>query len=83
MNTPQVTALPGMTPLGLPEDPQERFIAYTLEFYGVNGIYKYDFTREEVIRAIEMYKDLEDTQFLGDTADREFVRDIVFHNRGE
>jgi hypothetical protein len=81
--TPQVTALPGMTPLGLPEDPQERFIAYTLEFYGVNGIYKYDFTREEVIRAIEMYKDLEDTQFLGDTADREFVRDIVFHNRGE
>jgi hypothetical protein len=72
-----------MTPLGLPEDPQERFIAYTLEFYGVNGIYKYDFTREEVIRAIEMYKDLEDTQFLGDTADREFVRDIVFHNRGE
>lgn len=81
--TPQVTALPGMTPLGLPEDPTERFIAYTLEFYGVNGIYKYDFTREEVIRAIEMYKDLEDTQFLGDTADREFVRDIVFHNRGE
>jgi hypothetical protein len=81
--TPQVTALPGMTPLGLPEDPQERFIAYTLEFYGVNGIYKYDFTREEVIKAIEMYKDLEDTQFLGDTADREFVRDIVFHNRGE
>jgi hypothetical protein len=81
--TPQVQALPGMTPLGLPEDPQERFIAYTLEFYGVNGIYKYDFTREEVIEAIEMYKDLEDTQFLGDTADREFVRDIVFHNRGE
>ena len=81
--TPQVTALPGMTPLGLPEDPTERFIAYTLEFYGVNGIYKYDFTREEVIKAIEMYKDLEDTQFLGDTADREFVRDIVFHNRGE
>jgi hypothetical protein len=81
--TPQVTALPGMTPLGLPEDPQERFIAYTLEFYGCDGIYKYDFTREEVIKAIEMYKDLEDTQFLGDTADREFVRDIVFHNRGE
>lgn len=81
--TPQVTALPGMTPLGLPEDPTERFIAYTLEFYGVDGIYKYDFTREEVIKAIEMYKDLEDTDFLGDTADREFVRDIVFHNRGE
>jgi hypothetical protein len=81
--TPQVTALPGMTPLGLPEDPTERFIAYTLEFYGVDGIYKYDFTREEVVKAIEMYKDLEDTDFLGDTADREFVRDIVFHNRGE
>ena len=81
--TPQVTALPGMTPLGLPEDPQERFIAYTLEFYGVNGIYKYDFTREQVVKAIEIYKDLEDTQFLGDTADREFVRDIVFHLRGE
>jgi hypothetical protein len=81
--TPQVQALPGMTPLGLPEDPTERFIAYTLEFYGVDGIYKYDFTREEVIKAIEMYKDLEDTDFLGDTADREFVRDIVFHNRGE
>jgi len=81
--TPQVTALPGMTPLGLPEDPSERFIAYTLEFYVVDGIYKYDFTREEVIKAIEMYKDLEDTDFLGDTADREFVRDIVFHNRGE
>jgi hypothetical protein len=83
MKTPQVSALPGMTPLGLPEDPTERFIAYTLEFYGDNGIYDYGFTREEVVKAIAMYKDLEDTQFLGDTADREFVRDIVFHNRGE
>ena len=81
--TPQVTALPGMTPLGLPEDPTSRFIAYTLEFYGKSGIYDYGFTRTEVIRAIKEYKELEDTQFLGDTADREFVRDIVFRNRGE
>ena len=81
--TPQVTALPGMTPLGLPQDPTERFIAYTLEFYSVNGIYDYGFTREEVVQAIAQYKDLADTQFLGDTADREFVRDIVFELRGE
>lgn len=81
--TPQVTALAGMTPLGLPEDPTERFIAYTLEFYGKSGIYDYGFTRAEVIRAINEYKVQEDTQFLGDTADREFVRDIVFRNRGE
>jgi len=81
--TPQVTALPGMTPLGLPQDPTERFIAYTLEFYGDKGIYDYGFTREEVVKAIAQYKALEDTQFLGDTADREFVRDIVFELRGE
>jgi len=81
--TPQVTALPGMTPLGLPQDPTERFIAYTLEFYGDKGIYDYGFTREEVVKAIAQYKALKDTQFLGDTADREFVRDIVFELRGE
>jgi len=81
--TPQIAALPGMTPLGLPEDPTERFIAYTLEFYGPAGIFDYGFTREEVILATAQYKALEDTQFLGDTADREFVRDLVFQNRGE
>lgn len=79
--TPQVTALPGMTPLGI--DPLNRFVEYCLEFYGDKGIYDYGFTQEEILAATRIYCDKEDTEFYGDTADREFVRDIVFELRSK
>jgi hypothetical protein len=79
--TPQVQAIPGMTPLGI--NPLPRFVEYCLEFYGDKGIYDYGFTAEEIVRATKIYCDREDTCFYGDTADREFVRDIVFELRGE
>jgi len=81
--TPQVSAIPGVTPLGIPDQQLQHFVNYCLEFYGVNGIYDYGFTAEEIVSATREYCSLEDTKFYGDTADREFVRDIVFKNRGE
>ena len=79
--TPQVPALDGVTPLGT--DPLASFVTYCLEFYGENGIYDYGFTEAEIRQATRIYCARPDTQFYGDTADREFVRDIVFEIRGE
>lgn len=79
--TPQIPALDGVTPLGI--DPLASFVSYCLEFYGDNGIYNYGFTEQEIRKATAIYCAKEDTQFYGDTADREFVRDIVFELRGE
>jgi hypothetical protein len=81
--TPQVPAIPGMTPLGIPDQQVTAFVDYCLEFYGDNGIYVYNFTAEEILEALREYVALEDTKFYGDSADREFVRDIVFERRAK
>jgi hypothetical protein len=79
--TPQVPPIDGVTPLGI--DPLAHFVTYCLEFYGANGIYDYGFTEAEIQEATRIYCLREDTKFYGDSADREFVRDIVFEIREE
>ena len=78
MITPQLTALPGMTPMGFPDN----FTNYMLEFYGPNGIYDYGFTHEQINLATQLYKtrlsvNYPGQEFEGDSVDRERVRDII------
>jgi len=53
------------------------FIDYVLSFYGVGGIYDYNFNIEEVKKAIRIHLLDGETPFEGDSVDREMVRDIV------
>ena len=58
------------------------FTQYMLDFYGPNGIYDYGFTPEQINLATQLYKcRMEDefgqTEFEGDSVDRERVRDII------
>ncbi len=80
MITPQVEALPGMTPLGF--DYPGNFTNYMLEFYGADGIYDYGFTSEQINLATQLYKtrlsiNYPGQEFEGDSVDRERVRDII------
>ena len=63
------------------------FINYFLQFYGFGGCYSYFFgdgiEREEVERALRVRKMFISPKFEGDTIDREIVRDICLHMRGE
>ena len=58
------------------------FTQYMLDFYGPKGIYDYGFTPEQINLATQLYKcRMEDqfgqTEFEGDSVDRERVRDII------
>ena len=58
------------------------FTQYMLDFYGPNGIYNLGFTAEQINLATQLYKcRMEDeygqTEFEGDSVDRERVRDII------
>ena len=58
------------------------FTQYMLDFYGPKGIYDYGFTAEQINLATQLYKcRMEDefgqTEFEGDSVDRERVRDII------
>lgn len=59
-----------------------QFINYVLSFYSHGEIYDMGMTKEEALIALgirlERYKDIE---FVGDTLDREKVRDIVIELR--
>jgi hypothetical protein len=57
----------------------EQFYRYCLDFYGAGGIYDYGFTRQLVETATQIYRSRlsPGREFLGDTIDRERVRDIV------
>jgi hypothetical protein len=59
----------------------KKFINYVLAFYGPGGVYPYHFTREEVINAIFVHLDKTSTEFIGDSIDRERVRDYVLESR--
>ena len=58
------------------------FIDYALSFYGVGGLYDIGATRDEVLIAtgIRIERDKE-VDFVGDTVDREKVRDIIIEMR--
>jgi hypothetical protein len=53
------------------------FVDYVLSFYGVGGLYDYKFTKEEVETATLMHFEKVKSDFVGDSFDREYVRDIV------
>jgi hypothetical protein len=58
------------------------FIDYVLAFYGKGGIYDFGASREMVLEAtikrIEMHPL---TPFVGDSLDREWVRDIMIEEK--
>ena len=58
------------------------FTQYMLDFYGPRGIYNLGFTAEQINLATQLYKcRMEDefgqTEFEGDSVDRERIRDII------
>jgi hypothetical protein len=62
------------------------FTEYMLDFYGVNGVYPMGFTATQVRLATQLYKcRLPDgaLDFVGDSIDRERVRDIILQAREE
>jgi hypothetical protein len=61
------------------------FTEYMLDFYGPKGIYPHDFTATQISLATQLYKCRlpEGQEFLGDSLDRENVRDIILEARAE
>ena len=59
------------------------FTQYMLDFYGPNGIYPLGFTSTQISLATQLYKCRlpEGQEFLGDSIDRERVRDIILSAR--
>mgnify|MGYP000329422215 CR=1 FL=1 len=57
---------------------EQEFVNYVLSFYGLGGIYGgWNFKEREVKKAIRIHKRNEKVEFIGDSVDREMVRDIV------
>lgn len=59
------------------------FTQYMLDFYGPNGLYPEGFTSTQIGLATQLYKCRlpEGQEFLGDSIDRERVRDIILAAR--
>ena len=60
--------------------PQQEFIDYVFDFYGQDGIYDMQATKEQIATATNIrLKSLKYVKlpFDGDTIDRELVRDIL------
>ena len=59
------------------------FIQYMLDFYGPNGTYPQGFTATQISLATQLYKCrmTAGQEFLGDSHDREQVRDIILEAR--
>jgi hypothetical protein len=62
------------------------FTKYMLDFYGPNGIYPMGFTATQIGFATQMYKCRLPNgalDFIGDSIDRENVRDIILQAQEE
>jgi hypothetical protein len=59
------------------------FTEYMLDFYGPKGIYPHGFTALQISLATQLYKCRlpQGQEFLGDSIDREGVRDIILTAR--
>jgi hypothetical protein len=60
------------------------FTNYVMSFYGDKGLYPFSFTEIEVEAATVIYKaslSSQGKEFVGDSVDRENVRDIVLNYR--
>ena len=60
----------------------EGFLNYVLQFYGPKGLYDIKMTPDEADRGARIVKMLS-REFIGDSIDREKVRDVVRVMRGE
>lgn len=64
---------------------ENNFTQYMLDFYGPGGIYDYGFTELQVGIATTVYKARlaldGGAEFVGDSVDRENVRDIILDAR--
>ena len=65
---------------------EKRFLEYVFSFYGPNEMYgdffKNTLTKQELFAAINLFQRKGGKTFLGDTFDREIVRDILLTMRG-
>ncbi len=62
----------------------ENFTSYVMSFYGEKGLYPFSFHETEVEAATIIYKaslSSQGKEFVGDSVDRENVRDIVLNYR--
>ena len=62
------------------------FTEYLLEFYSDSGVYPMGFTESQIDIATDIYKarlSERDMEFVGDSVDREAVRDIVLELKKE
>jgi len=60
----------------------KEFIDYVMSFYGPGGVYDMDATVEEVKEAIVLLSvRFPNTEFVGDSIDREHVREIIIDRR--
>jgi hypothetical protein len=60
----------------------EKFIEYFNKFYGLKGIYSngQDFTEEQIVNAINYLKRIEPGyKFIGDSYDRELIKDAILY----
>ena len=60
----------------------EGFLNYVLQFYGPKGLYDMGMTKDEADKGARIVKMLS-CEFIGDSVDREKVRDIVRVMRGQ
>ena len=56
------------------------FIEYVMSFYGPEGIYDMNATREEVEDALAIRLENAEIEFAADSFDRELIRDIILDN---
>lgn len=59
---------------------QTAFVAYLMDFYGPRGVYRFNFSVQEIKQATALYRaglKNKGDGFVGDSIDRERVRDIV------
>lgn len=58
------------------------FVGYCLTFYGAGGIYPMRVSRSDIRAALKIHRDNPETDFQGDSFDREAVRDILIEQFG-
>ncbi len=60
-----------------------KFVDYTMDFYGPQGLYPMGMTPDEIQKAVRLMDLFGNFDLEGDSVDRERVRDIVRIMRGE
>lgn len=61
-------------------NPIQNFNSYMMDFYGAGGLYDYEFTPDEITEGTVLYIQ-SGREFIGDSVDREAIRDIILEKR--